>query len=267
MRSSAFTVTEVIVVIAIIALLMALSLPVSHSVQQHARTTACRANINNLLIALGTYDMENGTLPHGFVLGRRPPPPPGYPGHPAFDGPGWYWFNYLQTLTDETDRAPRILQCPAKNLQNAWLQRDILCGNYGINRSISRSDKDQAKYREAFGGPPLSTANIRRPGSTLLLVDSGYALTCWWQARDDPLMDHKGPTLEDTGYIPGMTINKERILEPGQYDDAILGRHLNERVNVGYVDGHAQPQTADDLLVEKTGEEQYSNRTPLWEVK
>jgi len=144
------------------------------------------------------------------------------------------------------------------------MQDSVLAGNYGVNRSVCRSAYDAAKYASDFGGPPLSTSTISHPGSTLLLVDSGYALICWWHARDDPLMDG-GTAITDAAYIPGMTINKDRVLWPEQIDDAISGRHPNKTVNVGFVDGHVDGKSADDLLVRKIGEDTYRNRSPLWE--
>jgi prepilin-type N-terminal cleavage/methylation domain-containing protein/prepilin-type processing-associated H-X9-DG protein len=265
MKRPAFTLIELLVVIAIIALLLAMSVPALHRVRDDARSTACRANIKNLLVELTLYEQANDTFPQGFWAMRSPRPPGGYPGSPATDVPGWYWFNFTESIGERSTHSTDILECPSKNLANPRLQGRILYGNYGINRSICRSSHDTVKYREAFSGPPLSIANVRKPGEALLLVDSGFAVTCWWQARDDPLMDFSGGTLEDTAYIPGMKTNKQRVLEQGQADDAIWGRHPSKTVNVGYVDGHAARSPADALLVEKTGEDQYHNRTPLWE--
>jgi len=265
MKRSAFTLIELLVVIAIIALLLAMVQRIARIAREETRATACQANIKNLLTELYLYDQANDTLPQGFWALRRPQPLGGYPGSPATDIPGWYWFNFTESVGERSTHSTNILECPAKNLANPRLQERILYGNYGINRSICRSSYDTAKYREAFSGPPLSIANVPQPSSTLLLVDSGFAVTCWWQARDDPLMDFAGGTLEDTAYIPGMKINKKRVLEQGQDDDAIWGRHPNKTVNVGYVDGHAARSAADALMVEKTGQDEYRNRTPLWE--
>ena len=265
MKRSAFTLIELLVVIAIIALLLAITQAVVYRVREYARTTACQANIRNLLIELQLYDAANGTLPPGFWAMRSPRPTGGYPGSPATDMPGWYWFNFTESIGERSTHSMDILECPAKRLGDPQLQGRILYGNYGANRSLCRSNYDVGRYREDFRGPPLAIPNIRQPASTLLLVDCGFAVTCWWQARDDPLMELGGGTLEDTAYIPGMEINQLRVFEQGQDDDAIWGRHPNKTVNIGYVDGHAARSAADALLVEKTGEEQYRNRTPLWE--
>jgi prepilin-type processing-associated H-X9-DG protein len=88
----------------------------------------------------------------------------------------------------------------------------------------------------------------------------------WWQATDNPPVTLGSIMIEDTAYIPGLWINKERALWPGQEWDAIYGRHPNKTVNVGFVDGHVSRNKADDLLVEKTGD-YYKNKSPLWVPK
>jgi prepilin-type processing-associated H-X9-DG protein len=87
----------------------------------------------------------------------------------------------------------------------------------------------------------------------------------WWHATDAPPV-FLDSTIEDTAYIPGLWINKDRVLWSGQEHDAINGRHPNKTVNVGYVDGHISRTKADDLFVEKT-DDSYKNRSPLWAPK
>jgi prepilin-type N-terminal cleavage/methylation domain-containing protein/prepilin-type processing-associated H-X9-DG protein len=263
MKSSGFTLVELLVVISIISLLLALSLPVYRSTRERAMATACQANIRQLSLAFQQYETAYQRLPYGFAAMRQPPPPSGSLNNPAMDIPGWYWPNFVGAVQYKTLRDRRILECPAKHLDGSLLQDSVLCGNYGVNRSVCRSVADIEKYRGAFGGPPLSTSTVRHPGSTLLLVDSGYALICWWHVRDDPLMD--GAAIADTAYIPGLSINKDRELWPGQIDDAKAGRHPNKTVNVGFLDGHVERKKADDLLVEKIKEDKYRNLSPLWE--
>ena len=64
-------------------------------------------------------------------------------------------------------------------------------------------------------------------------------------------------------YIPGLKINTDKTIWPGQEEDAIIGRHPNKTVNVGFADGHINRLNADTLLVEKTDGD-YSNLIPLW---
>jgi len=70
-------------------------------------------------------------------------------------------------------------------------------------------------------------------------------------------------TREDTAYIPGLWINKQRYLWSGQEQDAVNGRHPNKSVNIGFADGHINRTEADDLFVEKIGDS-HKNLSPLW---
>ena len=109
----------------------------------------------------------------------------------------------------------------------------------------------------------MSLASLKQPGSTLLVSDSGYSLLCWWNATADPPCSLDPNCMEDTSYVPGLEINKNKGLKTGQTADAIGGRHANKMVNIGFADGHADPKPAGDLLVEKTEDGRYTN-TRLW---
>jgi len=155
-----------------------------------------------------------------------------------------------------------VLLCPSKSLGDTRLKNDILCGNYGVNQSICKSSSGRESHSE-FIGTPLCTSDISRPGETLLIFDSGYSMITWWHATDVSPVILGSNIIEDTAYIPGLKINVERDLWPGQEWDAIRGRHPNKSVNVGFADGHINRTKADDLFVgENSGS--YINLSPLW---
>jgi prepilin-type processing-associated H-X9-DG protein len=66
-----------------------------------------------------------------------------------------------------------------------------------------------------------------------------------------------------TAYIPGLAVNGDKHLLPGQDHDAIEGRHPNKTVNVGFVGGNVARKQADELFVEKRLDG-YNNKSPLW---
>jgi prepilin-type processing-associated H-X9-DG protein len=270
-RPAAFTLTEILVVIATIALLMTILLPVLRRSRQEAEAAICISNIRQLLLGMLSYENEKQTLPCGFYVesednGMPIQPPGGFPGYSPPDLQGWWWFNYIEDFYKKSDKKTAVVNCPSKRLSDRKLKLSILSGNYGVNISICKSSFVILAHGDEFTGTPLHSTNIQRPGETMLIIDSGYAVITWWHATDEPPVVLGNTLIEDASYIPGLWINKDRILWPGTEIDAIDGRHTNKTVNVGFVDGHAHRMKADDLFVEKTSND-YRNRSPLWVPK
>jgi prepilin-type N-terminal cleavage/methylation domain-containing protein/prepilin-type processing-associated H-X9-DG protein len=247
MKRAGFTLVELLVVIAVIALLMGILLPVLHTARQISRAVVCGSNLKQLSLALATYDQEKGTFPYGFdssAVGTVIPPPD-YPGNGMYDWAGQWWFQFLaRSLGENFDE-----------------KANILCGNYGVNRAICKDAP--GTIAGEFVGTPLGAYQIRPPEATLLIADSGYSLISWRGATDANIPPIKNPNREGSFYVPGLRINKNRILFPGSEDDAIYGRHPNRTVNVGFADGHISRVKADDLFVREINGS-YSNLSPLW---
>ena len=262
MKRAGFTLTELIVVVSITALLMAVLLPVLTGSRQQARSVLCSSNIKQLLAGLIMYETENRTLPHAFRYDFSSPPPGGAPGNHTIDRPGWWWFNY--TIDYRRREKDKVLWCPANKIKNIQLKDYVLHGNYGVNQSLCKLAKPNIYFDDDdFNGTPLRTSDIRQPARTLLLVDCGYSMINWWHATDSPPLPLGNKKIADTAYVPGLRINSARKLWPGQEDDAINGRHPGKTVNVGFASGHVERLDADDLLVEKTADS-YKNISPLW---
>jgi prepilin-type N-terminal cleavage/methylation domain-containing protein/prepilin-type processing-associated H-X9-DG protein len=260
----AFTLIELLVVIAILALLIAILLPTLRVSRQQAKAVLCSSNIKQLVFGLAMYETDNQTCPYGFHFSHTPPPG-GYPGYLEYDRTGWWWFNYITDYSMKDFGTDSIVWCPSRKIKNSVLKANVLCGNYGVSRSICKSSDDIQSHREEFIGTPLSSSDIPHPGQTLLIVDSGYSLISWWNVTDVPPVS-LGSIIEDTAYVPGLEINKDKNLWPGQEWDAINGRHPNKTVNVGFADGHVSRTKADELFVEKIAED-YKNKSPLWQPK
>jgi prepilin-type N-terminal cleavage/methylation domain-containing protein/prepilin-type processing-associated H-X9-DG protein len=269
MRHRAFTLVELLVVISIITLLAALSFFALGGARQRAKAVVCRANLHQLLISLHNYDAEHQSLPYGYDFKGGAQAPGGQMGNPLYELPGWWWYHYARVVRVKSREGLKLLQCPSSRLEDSKLNVDVLYGKYGVNRSLCKVSPvslthARGLYTDEFVGSPLSIGSICQPGSTLLIGDSGYSLLCWWNATVDPQVTLSDKNIEDTSYVPGLEINKKKLLWPGQTVDAIGGRHPNKTVNVGFADGHADIQPASGLLVEKTKDGQYTN-TRLWQ--
>jgi len=263
MRGMGFTLVELLVVIAVIAVLMGILVPILYTAREQARAVKCGSNLKQLSLLLTAYASENETFPYGFDDSEFGMvwPLPRYPGNAMYDWLGWWWFTSLGGgLMDYTD-PKSIFWCPSRNIQDMGPKVNILCGNYGANRAICKDAP--GIIRGEFIGTPLALYLIRRPSDTLLITDSGYSLISWKGVTNAPVRPFENTDREGSFYVPGVGINKERFILPGQQADAIDGRHLNRTVNVGFVDGHISRLKADDLLVEEIDGE-YINRYTLW---
>jgi prepilin-type N-terminal cleavage/methylation domain-containing protein/prepilin-type processing-associated H-X9-DG protein len=269
MMRRGFTLIELLVVISILTLLMGLIVPALNNARQQARSVVCQSNIRQVQLSLQAYETTSDSLPHGFEC-RTPGPIPGkpddFPGNASIDLPGWWWFNYakLQVSSTNAAREDGMPTCPSKHLEDPRLNWDNLCGNYGVNRALCTSEDELSPFFPTYARPPAALNRLRRPASTLLVLDSGYAMICWWQATARPPVK-LGNSAVDAAYVPGLDINKDRLFKPGQVIDAVGGRHPKKTVNVGFADGHGERKKAQDLLVQKIDETTYANKTPLWE--
>ncbi len=265
MKRSCFTLVELLVVIATIALLTAILLPSLQNSRRQARAALCGSNVKQLVFGLVMYETENETFPYAFDKPPLDPPRGGYAGNPLFDRQGWWWFNHITDYSRRDSDKVSYIRCPSRQINNSRLKNNVLCGNYGVNQSICKSFDDIKSRREEFVGTPLSSGDILHPGQTLLIVDSGYSLTCWWHVTDVPPV-LLGSTIEDSAYVPGLEINKKKDFWPDLEWDAINGRHPSRTVNIGFADGHINRTNANDLFVEKIAED-YKNKNPLWSPK
>jgi len=263
MRGKAFTLVELIIVIAVIAVLMSILIPILHTAREQTREVMCGSNLKQLSLALTTYAQDNETFPQGFddFSYFFIAPPGGYVGNAVYDKMGWWWFHFLADILLGDYEKGTILWCPSRCIQDAGSKENILCGNYGVNRAICKDAPGMISGE--FVGQSYSLYEIRRPVETLLIIDSGYSLISWRGATNASVQPFENTRREGSFYVPGLQINEDRVIFPGQEADAIGGRHLNKSVNVGLADGHLRRLKADDLLVEVIDGE-YSNRSPLW---
>jgi prepilin-type N-terminal cleavage/methylation domain-containing protein/prepilin-type processing-associated H-X9-DG protein len=264
MKHPGFTLIELLVVIAIIALLMSVLVPSLHIIRQHAKAILCQSNLKQLALGLVIYENDNETFPYSLDNTRFDPPPGGHLGDPSCDRIGWWWLSHITDYSEEYFDRKSIVKCPSREINKSRLKNNVLCSNYGLNQSICKiAQGDGDISRAEFAGKPLRSCDISRPGETLLVLDSGYSMINWWHVTDVPPVSLGNTIIEDAAYVPGLEINKEKNLWPGQEQDAINGRHPNRTVNVGFADGHVSRVKADHLFVEKI-DDGYKNRRPLW---
>lgn len=258
MNRNAFTLIELLVVIAIIAILISIITPALRAVKTQAQTVICSSKQAQIALKLNMYDNDYGSFPYGFDDQNTAIPTGGLVGNIVDDRLGWWWFQYIQ---DDFDKKSD-LWCPSRNISDMSIRANILCGNYGINRSICKDSSGLVGVMgDDFVGKSLSISSVRQPSQVLLLTDSGYSQVSWKAATNAVSPHFDNPKREKNFYIPGMEINKSRPLINVFFKEAAAGRHPNRTVNVLYVDGHQARIVADELTVEAASGG-YTNLSP-----
>ena len=219
----AFTLVEILVVIAIIGILAALVMPVAQRGIAAAQKASCLSNLRQLGSATLSYAGDNNlTLPYGYWVGTN--------------GGGVSWDDLISpylgiTLTQaqlNSGSMPgniRVLQCPSDKLPplSSVSRRSyaIPRGDYtnGVSMGVGRTLNVSAI-------PPdgVRLLNIPKPSQTILLTDFSSAL-CKGDSSDNMAGNAGGsvvnnPTLQ-------LTSGNGKTLHGGSF-------------NYLFVDGHAE---------------------------
>ena len=247
MRHKGLSLIEILVVIAIIAILLAIAVPALQKCKKQGKDLVCANNLRQLGLAVSIYAQEKTAYPEGFCGDDTCHPP--ISGQKSLesgisntkDWMGYWWFCFLaDTIGDDFADKKGVLWCPSKKLSDAGLSRNILCGNYGINYSIC---KIIMASPDEFSGRPFRPERVGHPSAKLILMDSGYALTSWKAlAPDTGIYPFENPSRQNSYFLPGVTINEQRFedgtINQFQQDDAIGGRHSLGKINAVFADGH-----------------------------
>jgi prepilin-type N-terminal cleavage/methylation domain-containing protein/prepilin-type processing-associated H-X9-DG protein len=113
-RPKAFTIIELMVTVAIIALLMAILLPSLSEARKEARTVQCATNLKHVGLAVAVYQTRYNSYPVSYAYldskGRYDISPAGQ--NPAFVGPEKGYIHWSYFLYDNGSVSEGAFQCP-----------------------------------------------------------------------------------------------------------------------------------------------------------
>jgi len=134
-RRPAFTLVELLVVLAIIGLLVGLLLPAVQAARESGRRTQCQNNLKQIGLALHLYHDALGQLPAGWVAGDAAT------GLPDPEGqPGWGWAAYALPFVEQREFSANFIDysLPILDAANARAARTMLplfrCPNSGSEK-------------------------------------------------------------------------------------------------------------------------------------
>ena len=169
MRKSAFTLLEMLVVIAVISLLTAVLLPALAAARQQSKTVLCLSNLRQLTIAAGVYTQSNdGYYPTAYTYQM---------GYPIATSYAWDfttikdWSRNQETVIPgllwQGHTMEKIQQCPAFAGEHNWLNDPYT----GYNYNTSYVGHGQLESIET----PARVDQVLQPGNCALFGDGGYA--------------------------------------------------------------------------------------------
>ena len=269
-RRSAFTIIELLAVMAIIALLAAMLFPALSSAREQAKAGQCLTNLKSLGTASATYLHENRDTWYPARLEKVDITMPDfYVNDYGAEAPRWQWFlefdmgpvipktgrlAAMKTFNDDSlpkgmsrKMTNEVFVCPV--LVDDEFRLDIRDGAYGYNyQYLGNARRETNPLR--WDNFPVTNNRITAPTRTVVLADSrggGRRHGTTSYLLDPPRLAKEknakrwGPTGEDT---------PEELY---QYSP-VETRH-NSKANVVFGDSHAEPKSLNDLGYETTGRE------------
>lgn len=213
-QTECFTLIELLIVIAIIAILAGMLLPALNQARQMAFTTACRSNLKQYALGLASYTSEsNEYLCYGYNSSSSA----STFNHILYP----YIFNRPLKLDGYSSTKPvnvKLYQCPAAKYKHVYY---TLMSSYGYNYSgvISTSPTQRILgYKSSTeNNPPTKTGQIKQPSAVFFFGDGRLNITSnLW--GDNPAYPNNAPGSDPSEFVPW--------------------RH-QKQVNILYGDGHA----------------------------
>lgn len=214
-----FTLTELVIVVAVTAILAGMCIPVLNRTQDAVKTAACANNLKQIGIALASYAKNNdGYLPLFAQKDWKPPFLFQLLASENETGSLDSWRNYgkYKADGDYTGNDNKLFRCPSIAESPYGLTARQQYSDYAINQTHPKFKKDYPNDSGVFStNMQKKLSFVRLPGQTLALID-GAAVKA-----------HKSCNFVT---CPICVKNSNTVFDP---------RH-NDGSNILYFDGHVE---------------------------
>lgn len=245
-RRGGFTLIEVLTVIGLIALLVALLMPVAAKVKSAARNAGCSANLKQMSVAWSMYVMENG--------GRLPD----YMFQSRARGKNTAWYGYWPGILAKNGVVDELLRCPAArdeapsaasagfgNVSHAWSGRHSAAPNgSGVKLDAKNYRVSSYGHNRYLTIDPLArnvsmdSLNVVRDRATTPVFFDSAAPDARPVSRGEKVPEQSPPDLRGAGLTEASP----------QHWRFLLSRH-GRGINVVMADGHVEWVRLEDTYL------------------
>ena len=228
-RHKAFTLIEILVVIAIIGVLTAILLPAVQAARAAARSTQCASRMRQNVLAVHLYHDSLKKLPPANIVSN-------WPMQMTWFGEVNYATNKVRTdiglLAPFMERNATVQKCPSWDENSVTPLYESANGGYGYNLAIGQSVWSQDNAGNWVQRQSLTRmSNFKSTSTTVVLSDSARVQL--------PYGDQTASIVTENFYISGPA---RTISEPSSHF-----RHQGKVANVAFLDGHVEAVLEKDV--------------------
>jgi prepilin-type N-terminal cleavage/methylation domain-containing protein/prepilin-type processing-associated H-X9-DG protein len=243
----AFTLVELLIVIAVIAIIAAILLPTFAAARRRAQETQCRNNVKQLSTAAYMYLSQDGPISYPSLHSLWFPA--------VMDNLSWKR-DVLLCPTAATPAQSRLGNFVRGSAVNAWSWFSSATvqtnGSYALNAWLY-STTVATQFGYGIGEDTIddyfkNEAAIHYPSTTPAFAD-GVWPDMWPTPADEASSDlyQLDPTVNGSGGMNVATIARHGVAPSSSDSDVDTSQRLPGSVNVGLVDGHVESCKLDNL--------------------